>query len=127
MRQSWCVKSRGFECVENGEFNGRLDDARLDMAAGQTHEMGEIHRLVRLELFDDPIAAAFRFERRDDAAFDHQANVAIGGVAIDFGDTLILRGRKGLAVAIGVSEQAALAQIDLIVANWFSQRSVASS
>ena len=66
-----------------------------------------------LELFDNPIASALRFERRDDIVFYHETNVSVGDVAVDLGDALVLGGGKCLAVAIGVSEQAALAHVDL--------------
>ena len=36
------------QSVENGQFHGRLDDARFDMPAGAGHEFGEFHRTVRL-------------------------------------------------------------------------------
>src|SRR5581483_736364 len=68
---------------------------------------------ARLKLFDDPVAAALRFERRDDAVFHHDADFPIGRVAVHLGEALVLRRRKSLAVAVGVGEEPALAQIDL--------------
>src|SRR4029077_6983803 len=83
------------------------------MTAGQSHEFREIHQVSQLEPFDDAVAPALRFQRRNDAGFHHRANLPISRVAIDFGDAFILAGGEGLAVTVGVGQEPPLAKVDL--------------
>src|SRR3990172_2060016 len=66
-----------------------------------------------LELFYDSVAPALGLERRDNAALDQSANLAVGDIPVELGDPLVLGGRKGFAVAVGEGEQAPLAEVDV--------------
>src|SRR5262249_60913274 len=79
------------------------------------HKFWKVHRASDKysEPFDNAVAPALRFKRGNDADFYHRANLPIGSVAIDFGDTFILGGREGFAMTKGVGQKPSLANVDL--------------
>src|SRR5581483_5213116 len=61
------------------------------------------------KLLDYFVTAALGLERRDDALLDHQADLAVRGVAVDLADALVVGRGKRLSVRVRVGEQPPLA------------------